>query len=178
MRRTTLLIVLASSLATATYAQQNNELTVFLSQSVAGRSRGYGAAYNRMWTPRFSTGISVGAEDADVTHCFGFFTQQCFQAKLQTHPVDLTGRFHFLNETRWKPYVGLGLRYVAAPDVPQEAVTRFGPYEDHVHPEVVGGLEFVIKPWFGITAEAKGVVGSSEDYDSLLKISAGLTWRF
>jgi outer membrane protein W len=182
MRRTAFLVVLINSLATATFAQ-HNQVSVFFSQSPSSvrGDRGYGAAFNHAWTPRFSTGVAVAVEDAVVAVCSGgiFTPQRCSEFSARTYPVDLTGCFHFINDTRWKPYLGLGLRYVGAPDLTPDALLLVGqPYSDHVNPELVGGLEFLIGPSFGITAEVKGLVSNSEDYDPVFKVSGGLNWRF
>jgi hypothetical protein len=182
MRRAAFLVILINSLATVAFGQ-HNQLSVFFSQSESKfhASHGYGAAFNRTWTPRFSTGIAVGVEDPVVAFCVGgiLSPQRCSEVTMRTYPVDLSGRFHFLNDTRWKPYIGLGLRYLGAPDLTPQAMLVVGhPYSDHVNPQMIGGLEFLIKPSFGITAEVKGLFGNPEDYDSVLKISGGLSWRF
>ena len=182
MRRTVLVVVLVNSLATVTFAQ-HDQLSVFFSQSPSSvhANHGYGAAFNHSWRPRFSTGIAVAVEDPVVAVCVGgiFTPLRCSEVSLRTYPADLTGRFHFLNETRWKPYIGLGVRYVAAPHLTPEALLVIGhSYSDHVDAEVVGGLQFLIKPSFGITAEVKSLVRNREDYNPLLKVSGGLDWRF
>src|SRR5688572_26162685 len=113
MRRTALVAVLANLLATVALAQQN-ELAVFVSQfQTSDRGKvGYGVSFSRNWTRRFSTAIAVAVEDPVVAFCTGgiLTPQRCSEITLRTHPVDLTGRFHFVNDTRWKLYIGLGLR--------------------------------------------------------------------
>jgi outer membrane protein W len=181
MRTGAWLVVFAFGHLHAASAQQRHELSIFVSHSDAGyrAAHGYGAAFSEAWSPRFSTAIAAGVED--VTVCVGgsFLERPCTQIKLQTHPIDVSGRYHFLNETRWKPYVGAGLRYVPAPNLTTESRAAVGhAYSDHVFPEVVGGLEFVVMPAFGITVEGKQLVGSREPYDSFFKLSAALNWRF
>jgi hypothetical protein len=182
MRRLAFVVVLLNSLATAAFAQ-SNQLSIFYNQSAGSvhTDHGYGAAFIHAWKPRFSTGIAVAAEDPVVGICVGgILTQErCTDIKLRTYPVDLTGRFHFLNDTRWKPYIGLGARYVGAPHLTREQMLVVGHfYSDRVSAELVGGLEFLFKPSFGITAELKGLLRNSEDYDSGFKVSAGLNWHF
>jgi hypothetical protein len=176
-----LIVILVNSFATVAFAQQN-QLWVFYSRSENSvhRDRGYGAAFSHAWTPRFSTAIAVAVEDPVVVHCVGgiFTPQKCSEVSLRTYPVDLTGRLHFPNDTRWQPYVGVGLRYVRAPRLTPEEALLIGHPSDLVDAEVIGGLEFLIKPSFGITAEVKGLIGTNEDYDPLLKVSGGLSWRF
>ena len=182
MRKLALITVLLACLATTAFAQ-SNQLSIFFSQSAGSvhTHHGYGAAFIHSWTPRFSTAIAAAVEDPVVGICVGgILTQErCTDVKLRTYPVDLTGRFHFLNDTRWKPYLGLGARYVAAPHLTSEQRLVVGhSYSDRVSAEVVGGLEFLIKPSFGITAEVKGLLRNSEDYDSGFNATAGLNWHF
>jgi hypothetical protein len=51
-------------------------------------------------------------------------------------------------------------------------------YSDRVSAEIAGGLEFLIKPSLGITADVKGLLRNSEDYDAGFKISGALNWHF
>jgi hypothetical protein len=43
---------------------------------------------------------------------------------------------------------------------------------------VVGGVELIVVPSFGITVEGKQLVGQRQAYDSFFKLSAALNWRF
>jgi hypothetical protein len=181
MRRMAFVVVLLNSLANAAFAQ-SNQLSIFYNQSAGSvhTDHGYGAGFIHSWTPRFSTGIAVAAEDPIVGICVGgiLTPEKCTDIKLRTYPVDLTGRFHFLNDTRWKPYLGLGARYVRAPHLTSEQMLVVGhAYPDRVSTELVGGLEFLLKPSFAITAEVKGLLSNSEDYDAGFKISAGVNWH-
>jgi hypothetical protein len=181
MRNATWVVILAFCLAGPASAQQRHELSVFGTHSDGGyrAGSGYGAAFSESWTPRFSTAIAIGVEDATVCVGGSFLERPCTEIGLQTHPIDVSGRYNFLNDTRWKPYFGAGLRYLPAPDLTAEERIAVGhPYSTHLSPEVVGGIEFVVTPSFGITVEGKQVVGHKEPYDALFKVSAGLGWRF
>jgi outer membrane protein W len=182
MRRLAFVTVLLNSLATAAFAQ-SNQLSIFFNQSAGSvhTHHGYGAALIHLWTPRFSTGIAAAVEDPVVGICVGgiLTPEKCTDIKVRTYPVDLTGRFHFLNDTRWKPYIGLGARYVGAPHLTSQQLLVVGhSYSDHVSAEFIGGLEFLFKPSFGLTAEVKGLLRNSEDYDSAFNFSGGLNWHF
>jgi outer membrane protein W len=181
MRRGTWLVVIAFCLAHSTSAQQRHELSLFGSHSDAGyhAAYGYGAAFSESWTPRISTAIAIGVDEATVCVGGSFLERPCTQFKLRTRPIDLSARHHFLNETRWKPYVGLGLRYLPAPHLTAEQRAAVGhPYSDHVSPEVVGGVELIVVPSFGITVDGKQLLSNREPYDSFFKLSAALNWRF
>jgi outer membrane protein W len=181
MRSASWIVTLGFCLVHAASAQQRHELSLFASHSDAGyhATTGYGAAFSEAWTPRFSTAIAVGVEDPTVCVGGSFLERPCTQIKLKTHPIDLSGRYHFLNDTRWKPYLGAGLRYTPAPKLTAEQRTLVGhDYSDHVYPEAVGGVEFVVVPSFGITVEGKQLAGSRQPYDSLFNVSGALNWRF
>lgn len=182
MRKLAFVVVLLNSFATVAFAQ-SNQLSVFFSRSAGSvhTHTGYGAAFIHSWTPRFSTAIAAAVEDPIVGICVGGIVtpEKCTDIKVRSYPVDLTGRFHFLNDTRWKPYLGLGARYIGAPHLTSEQRVVVGhSYSDRVSGEIVGGLEFLIKPTLGITAEVKGLLRNSEDYDAGFKISGGLNWHF
>ena len=181
MRSAAWIVVLGFCLVEAALAQPRHELSLFGSHSDAGyhAAYGYGAAFSESWTPRFSTAIAVGVDDATVCVGGSFLERPCTQIKLRTHPIDFSGRYHFLNDTRWKPYFGAGARYLSAPHLTAEQRAAVGhAYSDHVSPEVVGGVELIVVPSFGITVEGKQLVGHREPYDSLFKVSAALNWRF
>lgn len=182
--RTLVTLVFASLLFTsAALAQEKSEFSVFLSD-IAGtgigrvhRYGGLGASFSRMLTPHVSAQVSVASE---VHRSYPYFVGfdgtilPATQQDIRTWPVDFVARYHWLNDTRWKPYLGAGLRYVAAP----HGVDPGFRYQDHLNAQVVGGLEFLVRPNFGITLDAKQIVGSRETYDPELKFSAGVNWRF
>jgi len=173
-----LAVILLTLTCDVAFAQPRHEISAFLSHAdgLYRATRGYGVAYDEMWTPRFSTQIAVGVEEPEVCVGGSLFGPPCTRFRLKTYPVDLAGRYHFANNTRWTPYVGAGVRYVRAPHLPTDASRR--PYPDHVDPQIVGGVQFLITPSFAIVLDGKQRLGTSEQYDPWLKISAGLDWRF
>ena len=180
MKKTALVALLAAVLATPAFAQRN-QFSIFYTQSVSPATQNIGAAFHHDWTPRFAAGLSVAAEDAEIAYCVGgiLTPERCNYVNVRTYPIDLTARFQFPNDTRWTPYVGAGVRYVAAPDLtPEESGIVVDGYSDEISPEIVGGFEFVISGPFALTVEVKGLLGDAEDYDSSLKVAAGLGWRF
>ena len=162
-------VMLSLLIACAAFGQQKNEFSIFasnpgtsLSDSV-DTSTGFGLAYTRQLTPRFSTQIALTSE-----HHESLFEPFSFN----TEPIDLTARYDFVNDTRWKPYLGAGLRYVAAPD----ADPAFG-YSNHLGAELAGGTTFRITPSFGFMLDGKFNLGSHDEYDAPFKASFGLLWR-
>ena len=180
MKTTALAALLAAVFAASAFAQRN-QFSIFYTQAVSQTTQNVGAAFHHDWTPRFAGGISLAAEESEIAYCVGgiLTPERCNYVNVRTYPIDLTARFQFPNDTRWTPYVGAGLRYVAAPDLtPEERNTVGHDYSDEFSPEVVGGFEFVISEPFALNVEVKGLLGDAEDYDSSFKVAAGLGWRF
>jgi outer membrane protein W len=182
MRKSGLFVIALLFIAPAVFAQRQNNFTVFLNQfgleeSNTGRHwySSYGAAFESSFTPHFSAQISVGSEQhrsfpyvVDETG----YINQVTPVRFRTYPIDLTARYRWVNETRFKPYIGLGARYVAAPHVD----SMFG-YTNRVTPELVGGVVYQLRH-LGIVADGKVLLGDHEYYDSAFKTSIGLNWRF
>lgn len=89
--------------------------------------------------------------------------------KFRTYPIDFTLHYRF-DDTRWKPYIGAGARYVAAPHVD----SMFG-YTNRLTPEVVGGVVFQMRH-LGIFADGKVNLGDHEYYDPVFKTAIGVSW--
>ena len=179
MRTARFLVLLL--IAPAAFAQQRNDFSVFVSNFGVSTSQNtrwhvdYGAAVNTSFTPRFSAQLSVTSERHHtypyVVDSSGYINQ-VDPVGFRTYPIDLTGRFHFFTESRWKPFLGAGLRYVAAPHVD----SQFG-LRSHLTPEAVGGVVFQMRR-IGIVFEGKQLLGDREYYDSMFKASVGVNWRF
>jgi len=180
MRKVLLALLL---IAPAAYAQPKTSFSVFLSQVNIAYSpttghhwySDYGAGVETVFTPRFSLQASVTSERRSsrpyVVDETGYINQVP-PVSFRTYPIDLTARYRFVNESRWKPFLGLGVRYVAAPHVD----SMFG-YSNRWTPEATGGVIFQMRH-LGIVLEGKALLGDHEYYDSVLKSSIGLNWRF
>src|SRR5712692_2250529 len=166
MRKPALLTVLLIAFVPAAFAQQRNNFTVFISNlGVYSASQhthwysDYGAALDTAFTPRLSAQLSVTSEHHRtypyVVDSSGYINQ-VDPVGFHTYPIDLTGRYHFITDSRWKPFLGAGLRYVAAPHVD----SQFG-YQNHLTPEAVGGVIFQMQR-IGIVSEGKQLLGDRE----------------
>jgi len=183
MRKIVVLIALVASVASV-YAQQTQTTSLFLSdimQTTTDRQTGqwpsgFGVSYERMFAPRWSVQGSVAVERhrsyAYVVEDNGAITL-VDRVRLQTVPIDVTARYHWLNDTRWKPYLGLCAHYVASPN----ADRRFR-YQNHLDGEINGGTLFMLNPAFGVMLEGRALVGDREPYDQPFKVSLGFDWRF
>ncbi|HYU23869.1 MAG TPA: OmpW family outer membrane protein [Thermoanaerobaculia bacterium] len=183
MRKIVVLIALVASVASV-YAQQTQTTSLFLSdimQTTTDRQTGqwpsgFGVSYERMFAPRWSVQAAVAVERhrsySYVVEDNGAITF-VDRARLQTVPIDVTARHHWPNDTRWKPYLGFGAHYVAAPG----ADARFR-YRNHLDAEVDGGTFFMLTPAFGVMLDGRVILGDREPYDQPFKVSLGVSWRF
>lgn len=130
---------------------------------------GFGVALERRFTRRWSAELSVGTE----THELQPFLFNPTVYDVRTYPVDAVVRYSFLDvHTQWRPYVGAGVRYVAAPDdVPID-------YGDQLSPEIAAGVEFNGGESWSLQAGVKHALGDDKVYDDAIKIAIGVGWRF
>ena len=181
MRKVAFIVAILNAAAAVTHAQRN-AIAVFVNEAAdsARAATAYGAAYSYSFTPRFSTDVAISV-NPDVVSCTGgiLTPERCTRFDVRTYPVDVTGRFHFLNDTRWKPYLGAGVRYVAAPHLSlEQQQIAGGRYSDRADAEIVGGLDMLINRSFGASVEVDALFRNALDYDSALKVAARLSWRF
>jgi outer membrane protein W len=132
---------------------------------------GVGLALEHRFSRKWSAAIDVAREVHDYQP--RFFDPTTIE--FRTYPVDVLARYSFQSaHTRWRPYMGAGVRYVSAPDAPSGAK-----YDDEVWPELAGGVELNAAESWSLLFEAKGlVVNDIPEYDELLKVSIGFGWRF
>jgi hypothetical protein len=177
-------VVLTLMIASAAFGQQKNEFQVFISNLAASWtsnnganvSAGFGVAYNRVITPRLTAQIAVTTQHSD-TYSYVVNPDGSFRdvppVGFNFYPIDLSARYNFLNDTRWLPYLGGGVRYVPAPNVDK----AFG-YQNHAGVELVGGTEYRISHGFGLLLDGRVNFGDHEFYDQSFKASVGLLWKF
>ncbi len=159
MRKSRLFVIALLLIAPAVFAQRENNFSVFFNQfglqeSNQGRHwyTSYGTGFESSFTPHFSAQFSIGSEQhASLPYVVDEtgYINQVTPVKFRTYPIDLPARYRFVNETRWKPYIGAGARYVAAPHVD----SMFG-YTNRVTPQLVGGVVFQLRH-LGIVADAR-----------------------
>ena len=158
----------------AAYAQQTQTLSLF--RSGVDEQAGYGISYEQMFAPRWSVQAAVAVERH---HSYGYVVEDngaiamVEPERLRTVPIDLTARYHWPNDTRWKPFLGIGAHYVAAPD----ADPRFH-YRNHLQTAFNGGTLFMLTHNLGLMLDGRIYLGGHEPYDDNLKTSIGLSWRF
>jgi outer membrane protein W len=196
-------------LATAVYADDG--LTVFVNEierdratsstfSVAGEpattrtvsewTGGFGVAFSHSWNARWSAEGSIGLDQHYMDGLrFIASTPVTTHEKVRTIPVDLMMRFQFPNDSRWKPYVGGGARYVGAPDITVAdisttpnpaglfpvAVRRL---DSRLSAQVGIGTTFMITPRVGLQFDVKRLLrNDSIAFDPLTRGSFGVHWK-
>jgi outer membrane protein W len=179
-----LLIVLLMASASTVFAQQKNSFSVFVtdfgltysSASGTNYSSGIGFAFDRMFTPRLSGEFAISTEQHRT---YPYIVapdgsiRQVTPVGFRTYPIDLALRYHFLNDSRWKPYLGVGAHYIGAPHVG----SGFR-YQNHIGPEIVGGTVLQLGRSFGFVLDGKVYLGDRESYVPPFSPSFGLNWRF
>lgn len=169
------LAFLAAVSASAQSLDKPTRISVFVSNPSAWSEgtggAGYGVAVERRFSRAWSAEFAVAAEEHEVQPFF--FNPTTY--KLRTHPIDLVARYTFPGgHLRWRPYIGVGARYVAAPDEPPTLN-----YENELSPEVTGGVEFNGGESWSVRFDLKQLVrNDASDFDEWLKISIGVGWRF
>jgi hypothetical protein len=134
-------------------AAQANRISVF-----GSNGDGYGIAYERRLSRAWSVELAATLQN---------------QADAETYPFDLAAHYSFANQSRWRPYAGLGVRFVSAPTEP-----RGERYDNQWAPEPVVGVDYNITESWSLRAEAKHTLGNTYRYDDAGKITLGIGWRF
>jgi outer membrane protein W len=103
-----------------------------------------------------------------------------FTSREHLYPIDASISYHFLSDSRWKPYLGAGARYLENTtrfDLPT-GVRRFS--HRTIDPEITGGVTFQFRPNLGLRFDAKQIIGNSNSVlgDNALSGSVGLSFRF
>jgi outer membrane protein W len=193
MRKSIIVAVSLLFVVAPAFAQQpnrSNTVSVFMSDlSITSTSAtgtnletSYGAAFGHMFNRNWSAELSVTSQPIQRTTIIFFGNQppaySTFRDRL--YPIDTNVSYHFLTGSRWKPYVGVGLRYLdykTRLDLPT-GVSRYS--QRFVDPEITGGVTFQIRPNLGLRFDAKRIVGTSNSVlgDSALSGSIGLAFRF
>lgn len=170
------LAVLAAASASGQSLDKPTRVSVFVSNPTSwnegsANGAGYGVAVERRFSRMWSMELAVASEKHEVQP---FFTNPTTY-ELSTTPIDLVGRYSFqVRHLRWRPYIGAGVRYIAAPDEPPNQH-----YENELTPEVTGGVEYNGGESWSVRFDLKQLIRDSlPDYDEWIKGSIAVGWRF
>lgn len=134
-----------------------------------------------MFGDRFSAELSVSSERARRFVELVGPTSEPVYATVTTHlyPLDLNVSYQLLTNSRWRPYIGGGMRYVK--DTFHAAARHISFVASQtIDPEVSGGIALQFNPAIGVRLDAKQVLGSyrSKVADPEFKASLGVSVRF
>ena len=175
--------------ASSLFAQQPTpkmQLSVFLTPQAVMHSEstgtdfdgGAGASLSVFWSQRWSTEIALSAQQsytAATTTIYrdGIPATTYYRVRAQTYPVDLITQYHFLNQSKWQPYAGAGIRYVHKP-----SNFTHGHVSDQTSAEINGGVIYQFTPSWGLKLDAQQLLrADTAFYDSSTKGSVGVVWR-
>ncbi len=135
---------------------------------------GYGLSLRHFATPHVSAELSVARHYHFVTV---FYPPENGVAvpperfRSRDLPIDALVSYHFAPQSRWQPFAGIGLHYLATSGAPEvESQTRL---------EVAGGLAFSVTQRFFVRADVKHLLGNSAlFYDPATRAGVGFGWRF
>lgn len=190
MRRTLAVALVLMSLAAAAAAETRGDtrVTVYASNFQHGWSEGAGSTTRTGYAlglsyflrPRWSVELAYGSEPQTLytrrfvdfgDGTFGVFTDS---QRVNAHPLDVVGRYHFTNDSRWKPYVGLGARWTDRPDgfADSRVFTALSA-------QAVVGTAFEITPRLSLHLEGKQLLRADPaPWDDGTKFVAGVGWKF
>jgi outer membrane protein W len=194
MRKSIVIAVSLLFVVASAFAQQQatpaNTVSVFLSDTMLTYSSSsgtrldvsYGGAFNHMFTRHISAELSVTSQPARRYFSTVVVSGQPATSSsiVHFHPIDANVSYHFLTDSRWKPYVGGGLRYL------NNSVIITTPFESRrfttrtVDPEISGGVVFQFRPTLGLRFDAKQIIGNSGSVlgERAFTSSVGLSFRF
>ncbi|MBV8546566.1 MAG: outer membrane beta-barrel protein [Acidobacteria bacterium] len=195
MRKSIVIAVSLLFVVASAFAQQratpSNTVSVFISDAVVSYSSSsgsrldasYGGAFDHMFNRHISAEVSLTSQPA--RRYFSTFVTNgqpvTSSSTVHFHPIDASISYHFLTDSRWKPYLGGGLRYLnnsviltGGPLGNQRLTTRT------VDPEISGGVVFQFRPTLGLRFDAKQIVGNSGSVlgERSFTGSVGLSFRF
>jgi outer membrane protein W len=131
-------------------------------------SGGVGLSWTAFWTKRVSTELSVASERSYESSSGPVFVEN----RVKTYPIDALAQYHFLNESKWQPYVGGGIRYV------ELSTSVFAPTDSRTSFEINGGVIWQFVPHWGLKFDFRQLLREDSFYDHASKGSIGFSWSF
>src|SRR5437879_5422130 len=145
-----LLFVTASALAQ--HSSPTNSVSVFVSDptlfhtsSGTNFDAAYGAAFDHMFNNHISGELSVTRQPIRryvTTLSTAGMPSSFSNYRDELYPIDANLFYHFLNDSRWKPFLGAGLRYVKDSFVSSGPLGRYHVVHRSTDPEISGGVIF------------------------------------
>lgn len=182
MRRFFALLLFAVPLFAQQQSKSDFQIFVYSSNAAITWSERYGTAVDQTLGAAVSMKITprVSIEAATIAQKWWEYEPGPYQfgvpitrIRRTVYPISLDGQYHFLTDSRWKPYLGAGVRYVNPKSTFYDVGTR-------VAPEITGGVSFMITPHLSVRFDGKQEIQSQTGpaYDPLSRASIGLAWHF
>ena len=192
MRNARMLMISLLFVVASAFAQQNstsNAASIFVSDMSITHSSvgtfvnaGYGGAFDHMFNNHISAELTVTSQRMRQTFTtFSSAGQATYGSYTKTLlPIDANVSYHFLTDSRWKPYVGVGLRYLSSTVQNVAPLNSYRYTSRSVDPEISGGVTFQFRPNLGLRLDAKQTVGNGGFVvgDGQTSGSIGLSFRF
>jgi len=193
MRNARMVMVSLLFAAAPLFAQKphyTNSVSVFVSdalltvssESGTTFSTDFGAALEHMFNDRLSAELSVTSQhtNSQTTIITSSGLPVTRTSSSHTYPIDAIVSYHFFTDSRWKPYLGGGVRYVSDTVRGTDLSGNYRFTRRSTDAEVSGGVTFQFNPRLGLRLDAKQILGSSGDIaaSAKLRVSTGLSLRF
>ena len=175
MRRLSFLFALL--VAIPAFAQElPNSVYVFVTNPGGGSgARGsyftgeVGIAFQRMLAERWS--IEGAVSHKHDREGFTIFDQngnviESRLASVNSTPVDVTGKYHFVNRSAWKPYIDVGARWTNTS------------IENRVLASAGGGVAWQFSRALALRFDARAFIGNRPAHLDSVNGSFGFGWRF
>jgi outer membrane protein W len=192
MRKLIIVTISMLFVVVSAFAQQpvrSNAISVFVTDPQLFKSQAgtkfatdFGLALEHRFNPRLSAELSVTNQRSNQ-----FFTTltptgspTTVRYSVRSYPIDANVSYHFFTESRWRPYLGAGLRYVSDTVRGTNVAGNYRFTTRSVEPEISGGITFQFTPRLGLRFDAKQVIRSADPAvsDPQFKASVGLSLRF
>jgi len=177
------LLVVCVLFAIPLFAQQSEiQVSVFATDPGYAQSQstgsnftgGIGAALEYRWNQRWALELQVSREERDRTLVRidpDPVVPPVQRLQGTAYPIDLLLHYRFENASRWKPFLGAGVRYE------RSAFRQFD--ENRTLFEVDGGVHFMITPALSLRLDAKQLLADDNGhFDSSIRPSIGFGWKF
>jgi outer membrane protein W len=134
----------------------------------------FGVAVSKFVSPRVSMELAVSSQawweySPDPVP----FGAPYIRRKHTSYPVSVDAQYHFFNDSRWKPYLGAGVRYV-------DPNAEFREIGARISPEINGGVSFMMTPNLSLRFDGRVALRSSHapGYDPMMRGAIGIGWHF
>jgi outer membrane protein W len=176
--------------------------SIKIDNNVSGSAGGVGAELSYKLSRQVSVELAVAAEEHQITTTrfvpvgsnSATFAPVTFYESDRTYPVDVTAKYSFATESRWRPFAGFGFHHVSAPnthpsgrqfEMPTQP-TPFSPVRETVFAdvnaaEVTAGVAFRLTSRVGLEGGLRQLLANpraQDAFDPRTRVNLGLSFSF